>query len=90
MATSGGPTPSGATNSWEVEQQQQQVAKAAKVLAALEKQITDRIDKDFFAEETKFRQVMITLIGIQEPVGGPILIMPVASRSDPWCMSLMC
>jgi len=47
-------TPGGAST--DAEQQLQQVAKAAKVLAALEKQINDRIDKDFFAEETKFRQ----------------------------------
>jgi hypothetical protein len=32
-----------------------QSQKSAKVLAAMEKQITDSIDKDFFAEETKFR-----------------------------------
>jgi hypothetical protein len=35
-----------------VELQQQ---RAAKVLAALEKQISERVDKDFFAEEVLFR-----------------------------------
>jgi hypothetical protein len=37
-----------------VELQQQ---RAAKVLAALEKQISERVDKDFFAEEVLFRCV---------------------------------
>jgi|EP00624_Nannochloropsis_granulata_P000207 hypothetical protein len=42
------------SNSNSVEVQQQ---RAAKALAALEKQISERVDKDFFTEEVLFRCV---------------------------------
>jgi hypothetical protein len=43
------------------EQYQLQQQRAAKVLAALEKQISERIDKDFFAEEVVFRYVGVCM-----------------------------
>lgn len=47
--------PAAATAAGPTEQQQQ---RAAKVLAALEKQIGERIDRDFFAEEGSFRPLV--------------------------------
>ena len=52
------PMPAAAAEQQQQQQQQQQQRAATKVLAALEKQIGERIDRDFFAEEGQFRPLV--------------------------------